>query len=189
MTTLDMPVFEAEPPAVNPIDFKVVALDLSKPKDDPGYRVEAVFQARPDMSFGALMVELTERGEEANMDFYRRALVLIDSQAERDEHGNTLPLRDEAGEILTELLLDDDDRQVTDEHGNPVRVPVYPLEFDRFQDFVGDPDLYVPSKLLGQLAEWLTEQNAERPTQRQSGSRATRRAGQRGSGRTHSKRR
>lgn len=54
-------------------------------------------------------------------------------------------------------------------------------EFERFRDFLTDPDLYIDKETVQDIAEWLSEQTAGRPTRPQSGSRSTPSSGQRGS--------
>jgi hypothetical protein len=134
----DGPVFEADEPGTAPKPFTLRAIDKTKPANAKDRKVDGVFWARPDMSFGALLVDMTEDDSMAStMAFYEKALVVENSHPDGD----------------------DDDR----------------TEFERFRDFIGDPDLYVPDKLLRQMAEWLTEQNSERPTVRPDASRSTRR--------------
>jgi hypothetical protein len=141
----DMPVFESDEPDTAPKPFTLRVIDRTKAPNAKDRKVDGVFVARPDMSFGALLVDMVEDDSMVGtMAFYQRAL------QEENSHPEDA----------------DDDR----------------TEFERFKDFIGHPDYIVTDKLLRNMAEWLSEQNAEVPTVQRAGSRSTRRAnGQRGS--------
>ncbi len=139
--------FDTEEPGVEPIPFIVSGKRKGLDPDDPGRTVDGTFLARPDMSMGQLLVDMTAEGStlQATMDFYESALV--------------------------------------DENSNPDSPEDERTEFERFEDFIGDPDLYVSQKALNALAEWITEKSDDggRPTGRSGDSRATRRSAARGS--------
>lgn len=56
-------------------------------------------------------------------------------------------------------------------------------EYERLDDFLTDPDLVIDQRTLTAMVNKISEHYADFPTEQSSGSRSTRRAAQRGSGR------
>lgn len=154
-------VFDVEEPGDQPIPFTVMVIVKDQPIGSPTRKKAGEFLAKPDLSMGELLVTMTAQGAsmQSTMDFYADALVEENSHPEQPRP---------------------DDNPDND----PDVVPRNEWsEYERFADFIGDPNHYIGQATLNKLAEWLTEKSddAERPTERSSGSRATRRSAQRGS--------
>lgn len=86
----DIETFEAEEPEENARPFRLVAIDKREAKGSAKRKVAAIFEARPDMSFGQLLVEMTEdKSGESTLRFYERALVDDNSHPDGEDDDRT----------------------------------------------------------------------------------------------------